>query len=69
MLITFQKKVSKLFVSFKNGSTFAPLFAADAALNNSSLTCLQQRVVQENKGQCNNCPRRFQVVYNDVHRQ
>jgi hypothetical protein len=42
MLITFQKKVSKIFVSLKNGSTFAPLFAADAALNNSSLTCLQQ---------------------------
>ena len=51
MLITSRKKVSKKFASFKNGSTFAPLFAAGAALNNSSLTCLQQRVVQENKGQ------------------
>ncbi len=56
------KKVAKKFASFKNGSTFAPLFATGVALNNSSLTCLQQRVVQENKGQCNSCLRRFQVI-------
>ena len=42
LLITVGKKVAKKFASFKNGSTFAPLFAAGAALNNSSLTCLQQ---------------------------